>query len=81
MAQAGAWDVSGAGIEPVGDADLAARLLEKVNGLNVEAVVTTAAVAFAFAAIPQDVAARASLAGLAMAALYAAHGKIPTGGD
>jgi len=81
VAQAGAWDVSGAGIEPVGDADLAKRLLERVNGLNVEAAITTAAAAFAFATIPQDGAARASLAGLVMAALYAARGKIPTGGD
>lgn len=68
------------GIEPVGDPGLAMELLERVNGLNVEAAATCAAAGGLWAALPQDVAARSSVASLVLAALYFARGKIPDGG-
>ncbi len=44
--------MDGTGIQPVGDADLAARLLARVNGMNVALGAATFAAALLFASLP-----------------------------
>lgn len=44
--------MDGTGIQPVGDADLAERLLARVNGMNVALGAATFAAALLFASLP-----------------------------
>ncbi|CAD7701472.1 unnamed protein product [Ostreobium quekettii] len=52
LAQAGFWDVDGAGVAPIEDKGLAARMKAKVNDFNVKIALICAAITAAYAAIP-----------------------------
>ena len=56
MAQAGLWDVDGSGLQPVGNKDIADKILKKVNSMNLDIGVKSAAVTLALAAIPEIIA-------------------------
>lgn len=52
LAQAGMWDVDGAGVSEIEDKELAARMKAKVNKFNLRVGLVATAVTAAFAAIP-----------------------------
>ena len=52
IAQAGAWDVDGCGLQYIEDATLAGKIRAKVNNMYVQSVAVAGAVAGAFALLP-----------------------------
>ncbi|KIZ05055.1 hypothetical protein MNEG_2904 [Monoraphidium neglectum] len=52
IAQAGAWDVDGCGLQYIEDASLASKIRAKVNNMYIQSVVVAGTMAGAFALLP-----------------------------
>lgn len=52
MAQAGAWDVDGTGMQAIDDQTVAAKLRNKVNDFNVQTILVSLAITAVYAVLP-----------------------------